>query len=57
LVRFATKLWDFMGMIMDENNPKMKDEKVISCKCSCNIIARMVKGAKIVAKMTKVDCK
>jgi len=46
-----------MGMIMDENNPKMKDEKVISCKCSCNIIARMVKGAKIVAKMTKVDCK
>jgi hypothetical protein len=35
-----------MGMIMDENNFKMQDEKVISCKCSCSIVAKMVKGVK-----------
>jgi hypothetical protein len=35
-----------MGMIMDENNLKIKNEKIISCKCSCSIVAQMVKGAK-----------
>jgi hypothetical protein len=33
-------------MIMDEKNSNVYDEEVISCKCSCIIVARMVKGAK-----------
>jgi hypothetical protein len=35
-----------MGMIMDENNFKVWDEKIISCKCSCSIVVRMAKNAK-----------
>jgi hypothetical protein len=35
-----------MGMIIDENNFGEYDEEVINCKCSCNIVTRMVKGAK-----------
>jgi hypothetical protein len=35
-----------MGMIMDEKKIRMWDEKVISCKCSCSIVARMIKSAK-----------
>jgi hypothetical protein len=35
-----------MGMIMDENNFRMYDEKIISNKCNFNIVARMVKRAK-----------
>ncbi len=39
-----------MDMIMDENNPKVQDEKVINCKFNCNIVARMVKGEKYFLK-------
>jgi hypothetical protein len=35
-----------MDMIMDENNLRVQDEEVISCKCSCSIVTKMVKGAK-----------
>ncbi len=35
-----------MGMIMDENNFRMYDEKVISNKCNYSIVVRMVKHAK-----------
>lgn len=33
-------------MIMDEKSFNVWDEEGVSCKCSCNTIARMVKGAK-----------
>jgi hypothetical protein len=35
-----------MGMIMDEKNLKLWDEKVINHKYSCSIVAKIVKGAK-----------
>jgi hypothetical protein len=35
-----------MGMIMDEKLINVYDEEVISCKCNCSIVVRMVKGAK-----------
>jgi len=35
-----------MGMIMNEKKINVLDEEVVSCKCSCRIVARMVKGAK-----------
>ncbi len=41
-------------MIMDEKNSNVQDEEVISWKCSCGIIARMVKGAKQLQKQLEL---
>jgi hypothetical protein len=30
-----------MGMIMDENNYKVYDENVISCKCNYSMVAKL----------------
>jgi hypothetical protein len=35
-----------MGMIMDEKKFRVQDEEVINCKCNCNIVAKMIEGAK-----------
>jgi hypothetical protein len=40
-----------MGMTMNGNNSKMKNEKIIDPKCSCSIITN--KGCKIVVKTIK----
>jgi hypothetical protein len=32
-----------MGMIMDENNYKIYNEDVISCKCNYNIVAKLLR--------------
>ncbi len=44
-----------MGIIMDENNPNVKDEKVIDSKFNCSIVAKMVKGVKLLLKMTRIS--
>jgi hypothetical protein len=36
----------YMGIIMDEKNPSVKDDEVIDSKCNCRIVAKMVKGVK-----------
>jgi hypothetical protein len=36
-----------MAIIMDEKNPSVKDEKVIDSKCNCSIVAKVVKGVKL----------
>jgi hypothetical protein len=43
-----------MGMIVVKTILKCRMKKNISCKCSCNIVAILVK---VVANVTKVDCK
>ncbi len=43
-----------MCIIMDENNPKVQDEKIINHKCNCIIIARLVKGAKQFQRLLKL---
>jgi len=35
-----------MDMIMGENNLRMWDGEVTNYKCSCSVVARMVKGVK-----------
>jgi hypothetical protein len=35
-----------MGMIMDEKKINVEKAEIINCKCSYNIVAIMVKGAK-----------
>ncbi len=43
-----------MGMIMDEKKLNVQDEEVISWKCSCSIVTRMVKGAKQLQKQLEL---
>jgi hypothetical protein len=35
---FHLQLMGHMGIIMDENNPSVKDEEVIDSKCNCSIV-------------------
>jgi hypothetical protein len=44
LVPFATNGTCGHGHGWKKNN--VEDQEVISCKCSCSIVARMVKGGK-----------
>ncbi len=39
---FHLQLMGHMGIIMDEKNPSVKDEKIIDSKCNCSIVAKMV---------------
>ncbi len=45
-VQLNLQLMGHMGMIMDEKNLRMYNEEVISCKCNCSIVARLIKGVK-----------
>ncbi len=42
---------------MEENNLKMYDEEVITCKCDCSIVAKNDQGCKTMLKPIRASCK